>query len=125
MSITRKILEDVIDLEEQKQKINLYHETKSSHRGITKNSLAIKKHFYWPNLDIDVRNYVNSCEICQKSKAAFLSLFQAFPVTSLNVIETTSAMIQYFSNFGIPQKITCDNGSEWKKIFFKIFVTYI
>nr|CAH7717672.1 unnamed protein product [Callosobruchus chinensis] len=28
-------------------------------------------------------------------------------------------MIQYFSNFGIPQKITCDNGSEWKNNIFQ------
>nr|CAH7736506.1 unnamed protein product [Callosobruchus chinensis] len=28
-------------------------------------------------------------------------------------------MIQYFSNFGIPQKIICDNGSEWKNNIFQ------
>ncbi|CAH1995213.1 unnamed protein product [Acanthoscelides obtectus] len=44
---------------------------------------------------------------------------QAFPVSSLNAIETTSAMIQFFSFFGIPHKITCDNGTEWKNNIFQ------
>ncbi|KAK9711421.1 Integrase zinc binding domain [Popillia japonica] len=129
------------------------HETQTSHRGIVENTTAIKKHFYWPNLEQDVKNYVNSCEICQKTKYerhpnklifkatpigskpfqhlyidsfkisgqyfitlidSFSKFGQAYTITSLNAVETASKLIQYFSCFGIPDRITCDNGIEFK-----------
>ncbi|GJQ65376.1 hypothetical protein Trydic_g7487 [Trypoxylus dichotomus] len=146
--ISRTILEDITGREQQ-EKVKLYHETKTSHRGITENISAIKKH---------VRNYVNSCEICQKSKYerhpsklifkptpigskpfehiyidsfkvsnqsfvtiidSFSKFGQAYPITSLNAIETANKVIQYFSRFGIPMKITCDNGNEFRNKVFQ------
>lgn len=64
--ISNLILTDVTDEDEQKQKLQQYHETKTSHRGIQENTNAIKRIFYWPKLDQDVKDYVNTCEICQK-----------------------------------------------------------
>lgn len=66
--LTRIILDDVTTDDEKQENIKLYHETKSLHRGITENIVAIKKQFYWPNLETDTKNYVKSCKICQKSR---------------------------------------------------------
>lgn len=66
--ISDTFLEDVTEKDTQQEKIKLYHETKTSHRGITENIASIKKVFYWPNLEIDVKTYINLCEICQHSK---------------------------------------------------------
>lgn len=57
---------DITDENAQKIKLKYYHETKVTHRGINKNITAYKKHFYWP--DMDVMQYVNTSETCQKSK---------------------------------------------------------
>lgn len=66
--ITRTFLEDIIDKDEQQLKIKYYHETKTTHRGIKENIISLKKHFYWPNLENDVKTYINLCEICQTVK---------------------------------------------------------
>lgn len=151
--ISNTILEDVEDIEEQKQKLKYYHETKTSHRGIQENILALKKRFYWPNLENDVKMYVNLCEICQKSKYerhpnklifkptplgyepfdhiymdiykthnisfltiidSFSKLGQAYPLLSPTSIEVANKLITYFNHYGLPRKITTDNGTTFK-----------
>lgn len=59
---------DVIDETERVEKIKYYHQTKTSHRGINENLTALRKNFYWPEMDKDVIDYINTCDICQKSK---------------------------------------------------------
>lgn len=45
----------------------LAHDAKlAGHVGVTRVILKITPLFYWPNLYSDVRDYVTSCEICQK-----------------------------------------------------------
>lgn len=66
--ISNILLEDITDLDQQKEIIERYHTTKTSHRGITENIKNIKQIYYWPSLERDVINYVNTCEICQKTK---------------------------------------------------------
>ena len=39
-----------------------------AHRGISKTTSLIKRHFYWPTLKPDVKNFVRSCQKCQESK---------------------------------------------------------
>lgn len=153
LCISNIMLSDILDEEEQKQKLQYYHETKTSHRGIQENLKAIKRLFYWPKLDQDVKDYINSCEICQQTKyerhpnklifkptpigyesfdhlyadtykthnqyfvtiVDSLSKFgQAYPINSPNAIEIANKLLQYFNHFGIPRKITVDNGHEWK-----------
>lgn len=151
--ISNKIVTDIINEEERKEKILFYHETKTNHRGINENITALKKHFYWPEMDKDVMNYVNTCEVCQKSKyerhpyslvlkptpigqsplehlyidtfiythQKFLTIIdsfskfgQAYPINSSSAIEIANKLIHFISHYGIPNKITCDGGTEFK-----------
>ena len=151
--ISNTLLEDITDLEEQKLKIKYYHETKTSHRGIQENIISLKKNFYWPNLENDVKTYVNLCEICQKTKYerhpnkiifkptpigyepfdhiyidiykthstsfltiidSFSKLGQAYPLLTPTGIEVANKLITYFNHYGLPRKITTDNGTSFK-----------
>ncbi|BFZ24546.1 hypothetical protein BsWGS_27585 [Bradybaena similaris] len=38
----------------------------SAHLGTKKTTDRVKRHFFWPGMTKDVRNYCRSCEICQK-----------------------------------------------------------
>lgn len=44
----------------------------------------------------------------------FSKFGQAYPVNSLNSIEITDKIIRFISHYGIPRKITCDNGTEFR-----------
>nr|CAD2207460.1 unnamed protein product [Meloidogyne enterolobii] len=41
------------------------------HLGINKTLQKMKLRFYWPNMNEDIKNYIISCESCQKVKDAF------------------------------------------------------
>ena len=47
--------------------LNWYH-TYLLHPGSTRTEETIKQHFYWQNLQSDVKKYVGTCETCQKCK---------------------------------------------------------
>lgn len=116
------ILTDVTD--EDKQKLQLYHETKTSHRGIQENINAIKRIFYWPKLDQDVRDYVNSCEICkttQYERHPTKLIFKPTPIgcESFDHIYTYKTHRQYFitiidsfSKFGQAYPLKTPNSVE-------------
>lgn len=59
-----------IDSDEEKQFImNDYHLLPTSgHAGIRRMVNNIKRKFYWPGIENDVKSYVRKCEKCQKSK---------------------------------------------------------
>ena len=54
----------------------------SAHQGITKTIMSLREQYYWPNLDLDVRNIISSCERClafkrsQKVQNPLLTLFE-------------------------------------------------
>lgn len=49
--------------------LKYYHDHEiSGHLGITKTTNRIKKIFWWKSLYLDVKNYVNSCHLCQTCK---------------------------------------------------------
>jgi len=50
--------------------IHLHHDTKSSgHPGRYKTAELILRSYWWPRIHADIRQYVNSCDICQRTKA--------------------------------------------------------
>ena len=78
-------LTDVTVDREREDKMNYHHIYKTGHRGITTTIESIKRNYYWPNLDKDVTNYVNNCNICQKAKYERLPNtfeFQKIPIGS-------------------------------------------
>jgi len=42
----------------------------AGHQGIERTYSAVHKLFYWPRMNNDVRNYVKSCDSCQRIKAS-------------------------------------------------------
>lgn len=66
------IIRDVrkINSEDEKKVImNDFHLLPSSgHTGIRRMVNNIKKYYYWPNLEKDVRNYIGKCDKCQTQK---------------------------------------------------------
>lgn len=65
--ITNRYLNDVIDVNRQKELISYHHE-KTCHRGINETLLALKKLYYWPNMQKDLAEYINNCDVCQRTK---------------------------------------------------------
>lgn len=41
----------------------------AAHLGVSKTLARIKKNFYWPGLEADVRLYIAGCEKCSKRKS--------------------------------------------------------
>ncbi len=41
----------------------------SGHMGISKTLKKIQTRFWWPKMREDAQTYVNSCDVCQRSKA--------------------------------------------------------
>lgn len=54
--------------EERQLMIKHRHEGKTNHRGIQETYNHLKSNYYWKSLKTDVTNYINNCEICQRSK---------------------------------------------------------
>uniref|UniRef100_A0A915IM94 Integrase zinc-binding domain-containing protein n=1 Tax=Romanomermis culicivorax TaxID=13658 RepID=A0A915IM94_ROMCU len=41
--------------------------TTNRHQGINKIIFLVKKHFWWPEIEQAIQNWVKSCDICQKT----------------------------------------------------------
>ena len=52
----------------------------SGHPGLTFSNLS--QHFFWPRMSTDVKNFVRSCEFCQRNKSERIKagLLQPLPV---------------------------------------------
>lgn len=61
-------INDVTLDNDKEDKMNYHHVYKTGHRGITTTIDSLRRNYYWPNLDKDVTNYINNCNICQKAK---------------------------------------------------------
>lgn len=85
-----KFLEDIQSLEEQQEKLNLYHTTKTCHRGINEMKQALPCKYYWPKMASDIEKYVNNCEICQKNKYD-----RNPPVVKFNLTPTSSKPLEH------------------------------
>lgn len=56
LQISNDFVNDIYTQDDQQHKIQIYHETKTSHRGATENIKSLKKNAYWPNMEKDVLN---------------------------------------------------------------------
>jgi hypothetical protein len=53
----------------QKQELHQYHDSPlASHMGMHKTYSKLRKKFYWPGLEQDVRTYIRECDVCQRNK---------------------------------------------------------
>lgn len=65
-----KKVNTVSDKEEQIVLMKHHHEGKTNHRGINETLEYLKTNYYWKNMKNTISNFINSCEICQRSKYA-------------------------------------------------------
>jgi hypothetical protein len=59
--------------------------TESAHGGYAKNYNRTAATYYWPEMSWDIKHYVSTCDICQKSKPrrhAPVGLLQPIPIPS-------------------------------------------
>lgn len=66
------IIKDVATVNEKDDRrviLNDFHLLPSSgHAGMRRMSNNIKKYYYWPGIDKDVRDFVKRCDVCQRQK---------------------------------------------------------
>ena len=46
----------------------------SGHMDIRKTLKQVETNFWWPKLRDDVKTYVNTCDVCQRSKASTIRM---------------------------------------------------
>lgn len=63
---TTEIREDVPEQARQKEIIEKTHN--EGHRGIEENLKKIKRFYYWPKMEQDLKEYVDKCENCLENK---------------------------------------------------------
>ena len=63
---TQKLVEDVANLDRQNVIITKEHDR--AHRGIIEVEAQLKRAYFFPNMQKQIRNYINTCEICNVHK---------------------------------------------------------
>ena len=70
------------------QLLQEHHDTPfAAHFGFDKTYEAIQRIFYWPNMHQDVKNFVTSCDLCQRNKSSTQQpqgLLQPLPIPTAN-----------------------------------------
>lgn len=62
---------EVLTEEEKLQIIKDFHDTPlGGHQGITRTYKRIRLKYNWKNIKLDIQDYINKCEKCQKNKSA-------------------------------------------------------
>lgn len=71
----------IIDVNERKRIIHMVHNGSdnsaqssalSSHHGRDATQRLLKSRFFWPNMTVDIKNYIKQCKICQQVNPASL-----------------------------------------------------
>lgn len=78
--------EDILNILE-----NRHDSVTAGHPGIHKTYKSIAKDFYWPNMLQDIKEYVNSCIVCQTMKTSRIS--RKFPILPIEAPKRPWSMI--------------------------------
>ena len=63
------LVPDVGDL--RQQCLSLHHDTPyAGHLGFDRTAHLVKQTYWWPRLDSDVRQFVSTCDFCQRNKTS-------------------------------------------------------
>lgn len=77
-----KLVNTIADKDEQILFIKFQHEGKTNHRGINETLEKLKRNYYWKNMKVDITNFINECEICQREKYARKSPYVPLMLTN-------------------------------------------
>lgn len=65
----QETLQAVIPKSERRTVLSQYHDCKTSaHLGVTKTLNKIRRRYYWPGMQSDVRTYIAGCDKCSRKK---------------------------------------------------------
>ena len=66
------------------QLLSEHHDTPlAGHQGVERTTKLLKRYYYWPGMDEDVRAFVQTCPVCQRAKGSNqkpLGLLQPLPI---------------------------------------------
>jgi len=77
----KTLAKTIIDVNERKRIIHMVHNGSdnsaqssalSSHHGRDATQRLLKSRFFWPNMTVDIKNYIRQCKICQQVNPASL-----------------------------------------------------
>jgi hypothetical protein len=113
------------------------------HVGITEIIKLIRRYYFWESLIKDVKSYIGSCAICQKTKArthrpygllgALPAAIRSFEYISMDFITGLPLSIsaadlllaRVFSEKGLPKGIVSDRGSVFISHFWREFCYHL
>ena len=100
----------------------------------------MRSYTYWPNMDKDIEQVVKTCKGCQLAVKALAVKFTPWPKTDipwtrlhidyagpmngnyyLIVVDSYSKWPEIFTRFRVPEKIVCDNGTQFTGSEFKTY----
>jgi hypothetical protein len=84
------LLQDIVNSDQQTEKLIYHHQGKTCHKGINEMKTSIERNFYWPDLIKDITNFVNNCVTCQVSKYE-----RNPPVLKFNLTPTASKPLEH------------------------------
>lgn len=73
---------EIPEVEKRLEIIREHHDsTVGGHKGETKTLARIRERFYWKGMRHEIRNYVKSCETCQKGKLVWVKTKMPMGIT--------------------------------------------
>lgn len=128
----------IIHKEIQEDLIKNHHEGKTNHRGITETMKQLQRKYFWKNMKTSVIDYINSCDICKKTKydrkpplvPMMLTETADKPFQQLNIDtftiekENFVTIIDAFTKLGQAIHITSKNSIEITKALIEFFKYY-
>ena len=88
----------------------------SGHLGAEKTIQRIKERFYWPNWEFQTKQYVQSCNVCQKTKVLrFNNKAQLQPILTNRPLEIITMDIA--GPLPRSTKHICDHFTKWVQIY--------
>lgn len=124
--------------EEINETIQMYHESKTNHRGSQETYDKLKQKYYWNNMLTTIQEYINKCNICQKGKydrrppripmnqtptqqKPFEIIFMDTFTIEQNIYLT---LVDSFSKFGQAIPIKCKEACEIARALIEYFEHY-
>ena len=93
----------------------------SGHLGKNKTGDRIKERFYWPHWEKDVEEYIQSCQVCQQTKAHHLNHPELNPISSSRPFQIITADIMgplpKSSKQNTHALVIIDHFTKWSEIF--------
>ncbi|KIH64092.1 reverse transcriptase [Ancylostoma duodenale] len=103
--------------------ISQHHENllDGGHLGISKTLTKLRSKYFWPNMAEDVKNFVNSCDNCQRIKSPPQNIHSE----KLHPYPIPSRPFQRVHSDVIGPLITCENGYSYVLIHTCSFTKYV